>query len=236
MKFDREISNFLDSKKISDNTRSNYFYDLRQFDHFFEQKQISAESLQVFKKSLSNLAYSAQRRKITSANQFLDFLYQKGKINQFYRIEQVANSSSNLTEVAQIQDFSELYRPLSSVGQFIALLILEFGLTFSEIQSLKWSDFDWNFRVLTIEKRGMKRILPIKNRFANMVSKLTNADEVFVKSRQFLYLELKKVSNLTATELREQYILQQVKSGQTIYEVAASLGLATITTLEKYYK
>ena len=40
-----EIPNFLESKNFSENTKSNYLYDLRNFTEFFEKKTISRESL-----------------------------------------------------------------------------------------------------------------------------------------------------------------------------------------------
>ena len=72
--------------------------------------------------------------------------------------------------------------------------------------------------------------------YKRQVKAINNADELFAKSRQFLYTELKKFTNYSSKEIREQYILHQVKAGKSIYELATLLGLTTITTLEKYYR
>ncbi|XHB95354.1 hypothetical protein AAFF39_10685 [Lactococcus garvieae] len=88
---------------------------------------------------------------------------------------------------------SSVYKPVTSPGHFLAFLILEFGLTFSEIQHLRWENFNWKFRILTVEKAGLKRVLPIRDKFALYTQRINNADELFTKSRQFLYLELKNI-------------------------------------------
>lgn len=231
-----EIPNFLSSKNFSKNTKSNYLYDLRHFAEFFEKKSFSRESLLLYQQSLKKLATAAQRRKISSANQFLFYLYEQNLLDEYHKIPQVAASKKEVKKKFEIKNMSLVYRPITSPGHFLAFLILEFGLTFAEIQQLRWEDFNWKFKILTVEKAGLKRVLPIRDKFALYTQRINNADELFTKSRQFLYLELKKYTDLTAKELREQYILHQVKAGKTVYELAEALGLSTTTTLEKYYK
>jgi len=238
MKLPNEINGYLSSKDFSANTRSNYYYDLASFHDFFEERTISDEALELYKLHLSALSPSAQRRKISSANQYLLYLYQNKKINRYYKLEQISQKKIDKTHSyhPKIKEFPEFYGPLTGPGQFLALLILEFGLNFSEIQKLKWENFNWKFKYLTVEKSGIKRVLPIREKFSMRVKAIKNADELFAKSRQFLYTELKKFTPYSSKEIREQYILHQVKNGKTIYEVAGLLGLSTITTLEKYYR
>jgi integrase len=238
MKLPNEIERYLESKQFSENTRSNYYYDLNALHQFFADKTISDEMLMLYRHQISNLSVSAQRRKISSANQYLLYLYQNRMIDRYFKIEQTAQKTKGAVESYRpmIKDFPEFYGPLTCPGQFLALLILEFGLNFSEIQQLKWENFNWKFKYLTVEKSGIKRVLPIREKFAMRVKMLSNADEMFVKSRQFLYAELKKYTPYSSKEIREQFILHQVKMGKTIYELAGLLGLTTIVTLEKYYR
>ncbi|MBL3715305.1 site-specific tyrosine recombinase XerD [Lactococcus muris] len=231
-----EIPNFLASKNFSENTKSNYLYDLRNFAEFFEKKSISRESLLLYRQSLKKLTVAAQRRKISSANQFLSYLYEKNLLKELHKIQQVSAKKKAVKQKAELKNLSAIYRPVTSPGHFLAFLILEFGLTFAEIQQLRWENFNWKFKILTVEKAGLKRVLPIRDKFALYTQRINNADELFVKSRQFLYLELRKYTDMTAKELREQYILKQVRAGKTVYELAEALGLSTTTTLEKYYK
>lgn len=238
MKLLNEIDGFLASKNFSENTRLNYYYDLMTFYHFFDQKTLNETSLALFRASFEHTAPSAQRRKISCVNQFLLYLYHNGKVEHYFHLEQVAKTEKQDKKRAnpKYKEFPEFYQPMTSVGQFIAILILEFGLNFSEIQQLRWENFNWTFKILTIDKKGMTRVLPIREKFALRVKSITNADELFSKTRQFLYLELKKYTNYSSKELREQYILRQIRSGKTIYELAELLGLSTIVTLEKYYR
>ncbi len=136
----------------------------------------------------------------------------------------------------QLLDVSQYYQQVQKPGDLIALLILEFGLKPSEIQSLKWSEFNWDFKILTVATGGLKRILPIRDKFARLVRPIKNADELFSKSRQFLHYELKKTSSLTSAQLREQYILQRVAERVSIYDLAKNLGLKSIHFLDKYYR
>ena len=238
MKLPNEIDEYLASRNFSENTRSNYHYDLVSLQAFFEDKSLTTENLELYKIQISNLSPAAQRRKISSANQYLLFLYQRQKVDQYFKIKQVVQKKSQTAQSyhPMIKEFPEFYGPLTCPGQFLALLILEFGLNFAEIQKLKWENFNWNFKYLTIEKAGIKRVLPIREKFAIRVKAINNADELFAKSRQFLYTELKKFTNYSSKEIREQYILHQVKTGKSIYELATLLGLTTITTLEKYFR
>lgn len=211
---------------------------LNIFRAFFESKKLNDNNLEIYKSSLNKLSLSAQRRKISSANQYLLYLYQTMKVERFYKIEQVENIRSEKPSSHSIKykEFPEFYGSLTSPGQLIALIILEFGLNFSEIGQLKWENFDWRFKVLTVEKNSLKRVLPIREKFALPTRGLTNADELFAKSRQFLYTELKKYTSCSSKELREQYILRQIRTGKNIYEIATLLGLSTTVTLEKYFK
>ncbi|MFV0556606.1 MAG: site-specific tyrosine recombinase XerD [Lactovum sp.] len=223
-------------KKLSTNSRNSYRYDLQQFVQFFEQRQISKESLLLYQESLSSMAISAQKRKISAINQFLYFLYEQEKMPHFLQLKKVKLIEANSVEIPHMRDFSSFYKKIESPGQFIALLILETGLTPSEICQLKWENFNWRFNVLQIEQKGIQRVIALQNKFSVRAKIIRNADELFSKTRQSIHKELKKYTDYTARELREQFILKKVQNGLSIYELAEILGLKTTLTLEKYYK
>ena len=130
MKLPNEIDEYLASRNFSENTRSNYHYDLVSLEAFFEDKSLTTENLELYKIQISNLSPAAQRRKISSANQYLLFLYQRQKVDQYFKIKQVVQKKSQNVQSyhPMIKEFPEFYGPLSCPGQFLALLILEFGL------------------------------------------------------------------------------------------------------------
>ena len=238
---EQTIKAFIDSRqKASENTKLAYFYDLRAFVSFLAGKDLTQTQLNLYQLELRSLAPSSQHRKVTNINTFLKYLYQNGKLAHFYELhlvtyQQQAQQNSD-KERPQLLDISQYYQQVQKPGDLIALLILEFGLKPSEIQSLKWSDFDWDFKILTVATGGLKRILPIRDKFARLARPIKNAYELFIKSRQFLHYELKKTSDLTSVQLREQYILQRVAERVSIYDLAKNLGLKSIHSLDKYYR
>ena len=125
MKLPNEIDEYLASRNFSENTRSNYHYDLVSLQAFFEDKSLTTENLELYKIQISNLSPAAQRRKISSANQYLLFLYQRQKVDQYFKIKQVVQKKSQTAQSyhPMIKEFPEFYVPLTCPGQFLALLI-----------------------------------------------------------------------------------------------------------------
>ena len=237
---EKKINTFISTRQtVSENTKLAYFYDLRAFVKFLDERPLTQTLLTLFQIDLQKLAPASQHRKITHINRFLKYLYQSGDIDQFFELPVTIQDEQHITrqtKLPELLDFSKFYQKLQTPGEFILLLIVEFGLKPSEIQALRWHEFDWDFKILTVKDKGLTRVLPIRDRFARIVRPLQNADELFSKSRQFLYYELKKTTALTAKDLREQYILQRVSEHISIYELAELLGLKSIHTLDKYYR
>lgn len=237
---EKKINTFINSRQLtSENTRLAYFYDLRTFVNFLDERPLTQTLLTLFQIELQQLAPASQLRKTTHINRFLKYLYQTGDLDQFYELPKNTQYKRDIyqeTKPFKLVDFSSFYQKMQTPGEFILLLIVEFGLKPSEIQSLRWRDFNWEFKILTVTDKGLTRVLPIKDRFSRLVKPLKNADELFSKSRQFLYYELKKTTDLTAKDLREQYILQRVAEHTSIYVLAELLGLKSIHTLDKYYR
>jgi len=239
------ISIFLDSKQgLSPNSKQSYRYDLDQFLELVDQK-ITETSLKIYQAQLSELKISAQKRKISACNQFLYFLYQKGKIGTFYRLElpkqaekkQVKSELLNLSSFWQESDYPE--------GRLIALLIVELGLLPSEILAIKISDVNLDFQVLRINKASQQRILSLPTKLLAELEPLMGQTYLFEKtgkpySRQWAFRQLeaflkeKGFADLSAQGLREQFILRQIEEKVDLYEIAKKLGLKTVLTLEKY--
>ncbi|MDR1606357.1 MAG: site-specific tyrosine recombinase XerD [Streptococcaceae bacterium] len=238
---EKKIKTFIKTRqKVSENTKLAYFYDLRAFVQFLDGKTLTQTQLNLFQLELQNLAKSSQHRKITHINTFLKYLYQEGELDQFFELKAAAYQSRDLSHKEKSQakrlELSPYYQQIQNPGDLIVLLMLEFGLKPSEIQQLKWTDFNWDFKIVSISNGGLKRILPIRDKFARLARPIQNADELFSKSRQFLHYELKKSTDLSSAQLREQYILRRVAERATIYELAENLGLRSVYALEKYYR
>ena len=66
------IESFIKSKKISLNSQKSYTYDLQQF-LTVTKGEISQQSLLIYQQFLLDLKPAAQKRKVSTINQFLYF-------------------------------------------------------------------------------------------------------------------------------------------------------------------
>ena len=239
------ISAFLEEKQgLSVNSKQSYKYDLEQFLDLVGER-ISETSLKIYQAQLSNFKISAQKRKVSACNQFLYFLYQKGEIATFYRLELPKQAEKKQVK-SELLDLSSFWRESAyPEGRLLALLIVELGLLPSEILALKTSDVNLDFQVLRVKKASQQRILSLPTNLLAELEPLMGQTYLFEKagkpySRQWAFRQLeaflkeKGFSDLSAQGLREQFILRQIEEKVDLYEIAKKLGLKTVMTLEKY--
>ena len=239
------ISAFLEEKQgLSVNSKQSYKYDLEQFLDIVGER-ISETSLKIYQAQLANLKISAQKRKISACNQFLYFLYQKGEVDSFYRLE-LAKQAEKKTEKSELLDLDSFWQESNyPEGRLLALLILEMGLLPSEILALKVADINLDFQVLRIKKASQQRIVTIPTILLSELEPLMGQTYLFERggkaySRQWAFRQLesfvkeKGFPYLSAQALREQFILRQIENKVDLYEIAKKLGLKTVLTLEKY--
>lgn len=239
------ISAFLEEKQgLSVNSKQSYKYDLEQFLDMVGER-ISETSLKIYQAQLANLKISAQKRKISACNQFLYFLYQKGEVDSFYRLE-LAKQAEKKTEKPEILYLDSFWQESDHPeGRLLALLILEMGLLSSEILAIKVADINLDFQVLRISKASQQRIVTIPTALLSELEPLMGQTYLFERgekpySRQWAFRQLesfvkeKGFPSLSAQVLREQFILRQIENKVDLYEIAKKLGLKTVLTLEKY--
>ena len=239
------ISAFLEEKQgLSVNSKQSYKYDLEQFLDLIGER-ISETSLKIYQAQLSNFKISAQKRKVSACNQFLYFLYQKGEIATFYRLELPKQAEKKQIQ-SELLDLSSFWQESAyPEGRLLALLIVELGLLPSEILALKTSDVNLDFQVLRVKKASQQRILSLPTNLLAELEPLMGQTYLFEKagkpySRQWAFRQLeaflkeKGFSDLSAQGLREQFILRQIEEKVDLYEIAKKLGLKTVMTLEKY--
>ena len=239
------ISAFLEEKQgLSVNSKQSYKYDLEQFLDLVGER-ISETSLKIYQAQLSQFKISAQKRKVSACNQFLYFLYQKGEIGTFYRLELPKQAEKKQVQ-SELLDLSSFWQESAyPEGRLLALLIVELGLLPSEILALKTSDVNLDFQVLRINKASQQRILSLPTNLLAELEPLMGQSYLFEKSgkpysRQWAFRQLeaflkeKGFSDLSAQKLREQFILRQIEEKVDLYEIAKKLGLKTVMTLEKY--
>lgn len=239
------ISAFLEEKQgLSVNSKQSYKYDLEQFLDLVGER-ISETSLKIYQAQLSQFKISAQKRKVSACNQFLYFLYQKGEIATFHRLELPKQAEKKQVQ-SELLDLSSFWQKSAyPEGRLLALLIVELGLLPSEILALKTSDVNLDFQVLRVNKASQQRILSLPTNLLAELEPLMGQSYLFEKSgkpysRQWAFRQLeaflkeKGFSDLSAQGLREQFILRQIEEKVDLYEIAKKLGLKTVMTLEKY--
>lgn len=240
------ILDFIKTKSLSLNSQKAYQYDLQQFADLTEGI-ISETKLKRYEQSLMSLKASAQKRKISTINQFLFFLYEHDKVDRFYKIKNRVKVLLS-RELVPLMDFSALEQTIGSqTGRLIALLIVELGLTPSEIIQLRLDDIDFDFQIVTVRSQRGMRVLEVSDALLVLLAERQNRTFLFDNkgrgySRQWLftklseYLQVVGLSHLSAQKLREQYILREKAQGTSILELAKKLGLKSPATLERYYK
>ena len=187
-----------------------------------------------------------QKRKRSAVNQFLLYLYQKGELEEFFKLSETAPLPSQQEEL-EIFDLSSLYEGQEGPGKLACLFILELGLLPSEILELKWEDIDLDFGVVTVAKGSTKRVLRLDGALKELLFGIKNDNSqglILSKAftRQWLYKQIQSyvggcgLSGVTAQVLRQQYILRQIEKGTGAFKLARLLGLKSPVTLEKYYK
>lgn len=238
------IEAFIQNKKVSINSQKSYTYDLQQFVEL-TKGDIHQQSLLVYQQSLLDLKPAAQKRKLSTVNQFLYFLYETGRLDSFYKLQALTGPAS-VKKKLEREDLSLLFQYSSWLeGQLIALLIAYLGLIPSEIAELTSQQVNLDFQVLTVEKGATKRVLTLPKELLVYLEGHLTGLYVFDKkgqtySRQWFFNRLTEFvqsigkPDWTAQKLREQYILSQIDEGKSLDQIAKQLGLKTSMSLEKF--
>ncbi|HHD5827286.1 TPA: site-specific tyrosine recombinase XerD [Streptococcus pyogenes] len=243
------IEPFIASKALSQNSQKAYRYDLQQFCQLIGER-VNQDKLLLYQNSIANLSLSAKKRKLSTANQFLYYLYQIKYLNSYFRLTDTMKVMRTEKQQAAIINTDIFYQKTPCVwGQLISLLILELGLTPSEVAGIEVANLDLNFQMLTLKTKKGVRVLPLSQILIPFLEQQLVGKEVYLFehrgipfSRQWFFNHLKTFvrsigyEGLTAQKLREQFILKEKLAGKSIIELSDILGLKSPVTLEKYYK
>lgn len=238
------ISSFLQQKNLSKNTQLAYQYDLQQFLAVCDG-QVSAGKMEIYQAFLKGLKPTAQRRKLSAVNQFLYFLYENGQIESYIKLSLKEQAAVNPKKLV-LEDLSDLWKETDlKAGQLIALLIACLGLTPGEIATIRQTDLDLNFGILTVEREQIRRVLNLPKDLLPYLGEQTGKRFLFDKkgktySRQWFFNHLSTFTasighpDWTAQKLREQYIVHELSAGKSLEDLAKRLGLKSMTSLEKF--
>ena len=126
--------------------------------------------------------------------------------------------------------------------------MIELGLSSSDLQGLKVADLDRTFAVLRVQKAGLVRVLEVPAKLLDYMTANLSEEQIYLfdnqgksYSRQWFFNQLKAflaslgLENLSAQDMRHQYVLHQKAAGKSLLEVSRNLGLKSPVTLEKFY-
>ncbi|MCH4168780.1 MAG: site-specific tyrosine recombinase XerD [Streptococcaceae bacterium] len=245
------INQFLESKSLSQNSYDSYRYDLVQFASAFQAGlgSINQQSVELYQLKLQKLNLSSRtiHRKASIINQFLFYLYQNHLINE---LVQIKSSPLNVqtTKSTDMIDFKFFYQSDLTLSHLLIVFILETGLNIQDILRIKSHNVNLDYGFLQVEIKEQKRVIPLSPFLVAALQRFTFGQEFLFENhghaftRQWGYLTIKKTlfefgyHDLSPAKLREQYILRQVKMGKTIHQIKEQLGLATMITLEPYFR
>ncbi len=238
------IEDFLAQKSLSQNSQAAYRYDLEQFRQVVDG-ELTAEKLKVYQTFLRGLKPRAQKRKLSTINQFLYYLYETGQVPVYHKVKGSRHHLLAKTTYHRLDLASLRVKTEHQKGQLIALLITYLGLQPSELMTLESAAFDLDFKVVTVMRGTKKRLLKLPDVLVPYLQPHLEGHYLFDKSgqsysRQWFFTQLNAfleeigLPDLTAQKLRDQYILSQLADQRSLTDIAHSLGLKSVTTLEKY--
>lgn len=244
----KHIEAFLASKTISENTLKSYRYDLNQFLMLIDHK-LSDEKLVLYQKSLNHLSASAKKRKFSTVNQFLHYLYKVNVTDRFFELSgKVSLPSTKVPFTYQLDDKRFYQKTQHPSGQLIALLILELGLLPSELSKLRLSEIDLDFQLIRVDNGSTVKVLSFSQAILKHLSEMEVGSTYLFEnkgkpySRQWFFNQLNAFlleigyDQLSAQSLREQFIIREKEKGTSLMELTQKLRLKSPITLEKYYR
>jgi len=254
----------LKKKGKSINTIVAYKGDINQLVIFLGKKQIteietiSTKEIEDFKKDLTENGYTAKSvsRKLNSIKNFFSFLKNEGKIG--------VDPSGEVKHPKYENDIPKILKPIEYRSlrdacrndiraTAIVELMLQAGLRIKEIENLKMDQIKENEIIIESYESHSQREVPLNNsakialkRYLDEVRGESKNKNVFITKtgrvllarniRSLLnrYFNKADIKGIKVNDLRNTFIVFQLKSGVPIDVVSQVVGHKRISTTEKY--
>lgn len=254
----------LSKKGKSINTIVAYKGDVNQLIAFLARKEINniedvlPKTIEEFKKDLTENGYTAKSvsRKLNSIKNFFSFLKNEGKIQN--------DPSSEIKHPKYENDIPKVLKPIEYRSlrdacrndvraTAIVELMLQAGFRIKEIENLKMENVKENEVVIESYESHSERIVPLNNSAKNALKKYldegrgeSKSKNVFITKtgrvllarniRSLLnrYFDKADIKDIKVNDLRNTFIVYQLKSGVPIDVVSQVVGHKRISTTEKY--
>lgn len=254
----------LKKKGKSINTIVAYKGDINQLIDFLSKKQITEVQsigpgeIEDFKKDLTENGYTAKSvsRKLNSIKNFFSFLKDEGKIS--------LDPSSEVKHPKYENDIPKILKPIEYRSlrdacrndiraTAIVELMLQAGLRIKEIENLKLDNIKENEVVIESYESHSQREVPLNNsakkalkRYLDEVRGESKVKNVFITKtgrvllarniRSLLnrYFNKADIKGIKVNDLRNTFIVFQLKAGVPLDVVSQIVGHKRISTTEKY--
>jgi integrase/recombinase XerD len=219
---------------------------------------VKSTDIDAFKEDLTKNNYTAKSvsRKLNSIKNFFSFLVSEGSIS--------INPSSDIKHPKYENDLPKILKPIEfrslrdacrndARATAIVELMLQAGLRIKEIENLELDNIQNNDLHIESYESHPKRIVPLNNsakiaikRYLNEARHESKSKHVFVTKsgrpllarniRSLLnrYFEKADIKDIKVNDLRNTFIVFQLKSGVPIDIVSQVSGHKRISTTEKY--
>lgn len=203
MEFNDYIDYIKYEKKLSEETIKNYKYDLKQFNTYIKENNITdinkikTKDIENYLKHLRNLNSKTISRKITSINNFFIFLLKEKRIdhNPCEFIDRPKLNKTLPDTLSEKEVESLLNIPLNTIYDYRNKAMLEIlygcGLRISELVNLTTRDVDFENAIIRCIGKGSKeRITPINDYVIYYLKEYLERRPLLIKKETTDYLFL----------------------------------------------
>lgn len=219
---------------------------------------VTVESIEKFKKDLTDNGYTAKSisRKLNSIKNFFSFLKIEGKcdINPSTEVKhpKYENDAPKILKAVEYRSLRDACRNDIRATAIVELM-LQAGLRIKEIENMKMSDVKENEVVIETYESHPTRTVPLNNsakmalkRYVDDVRGESKSKNVFITKtgrvllarniRSLLdrFFDKADIKDIKVNDLRNTFIVYQLKSGVPIDVVSQVVGHKRISTTEKY--
>jgi len=231
---------------------------LKKQDQSFNIETVTESSIESFKKDLTQNEYTAKSisRKLNSIKNFFSFLKNEGIITTDPSVEvKHPKYENDLPKILKPIEYRSLRDACRNDNRATAIveLMLQSGLRIKEIENLKLDDVKENEILIETYESHSSRVVPLNNSAKTALKRYLDdgrypgkAKNVFVTKtgrsllarniRSLLnrYFNKADIKNIKVNDLRNTFIVFQLKSGVPIDVVSQIVGHKRISTTEKY--
>ncbi|MDD2224710.1 MAG: tyrosine-type recombinase/integrase [Candidatus Shapirobacteria bacterium] len=231
---------------------------LKKQDQTFNIETVTESSIEAFKKDLTQNEYTAKSisRKLNSIKNFFSFLKNEGIITTDPSVEvKHPKYENDLPKILKPIEYRSLRDACRNDNRATAIveLMLQSGLRIKEIENLKLDDVKENEILIETYESHSSRVVPLNNSAKTALKKYLDdgrypgkAKNVFVTKtgrsllarniRSLLnrYFNKADIKDIKVNDLRNTFIVFQLKSGVPIDVVSQIVGHKRISTTEKY--